>query len=217
VSPVAGTHAVALLACLSACTTPAAPSDTVGQSESESAAPRARSSLRSDAAAFSVLESAEADELFAATLTCRNEDGGYTLRYPASWETNEAGERPACSWFSPADLARGHDTVLAAFRRPTAAIEVGSFHGGVGIILEQPRVTEEIILAGSVEATRTERMISPEPHWVSYDYLAWLDDDPHSWKFGAGTSTIAPGDYELNKAVLDRMMATIAFDAPPDD
>jgi len=59
---------------------------------------------------------------------------------------------------------------------------------------------------------RHEDHVPIEPPWWSYGYSAWLDDDPFGWKFTAWTSSLASGDYVLNKAVLDRMMASLEFD-----
>lgn len=47
-----------------------------------------------------------------------------------------------------------------------------------------------------------------------YDYLASLDDDLEGRKLWAITGTDSGGDYELNKAILDRIMASLVFEGP---
>ncbi len=59
---------------------------------------------------FTVIESAEADELFAMRDTCTNRVAGYTVTYPDTWYTNtEIGGWPACNWFSPTFYEVGDD------------------------------------------------------------------------------------------------------------
>lgn len=161
---------------------------------------------------FTVIESAEADALFEGVAACTSEEGGYSVEYPSNWSTNEGGEAPGCSWFAPDPVSRG-PTRLAALVRPDVPIRLSVVQTGLGQIPEHPRIlTVKLVLAGR-DAVRTEDQVPIEPPWWSYGYSIWLDDDPLGLKFIAGTSSLANGDYVLNKAVLDRMMATLEFTA----
>jgi hypothetical protein len=161
---------------------------------------------------FTVIESAEADSLFATIDTCTNPDG-YTVSFPDDWYTNTAvGTVPACSWFSPVffevdDPQRIPDEV---------AIELAIRETGLGQIPEYPRTLQEDVVISGVDGFRTEDTIPSNPPDFAYGYAAWLDDDALGRKAMGSTSTMRGGDYELNKAVLDRIMAGMLLTDPND-
>jgi len=161
---------------------------------------------------FTVLASDEADRLFGETDTCTNPDGGYTVSYPDSWYTNtRIGDVPACSWFSPIL----YDPVEGGPRPVEIAIEIRVFDGNVGFIWVDV-YSEEITLDGfparRYETGMTKDVATPT-NTFQYDYLARLDDRDDGKKIWAFTGTEYGGTYELNKAVLDRIMASIDFGA----
>jgi len=162
-------------------------------------------------ASLTVMESPEADELFAEVATCTSEEGGYIVSYPTAWYTNEGGEAPGCSWFGPQRITPQGSMTLVAVRPVLAPIEISVMRTGLGQILEWPRLLHEEVTVAGFEASRIEDLIPADPAWRSYGYQAWLDEDPAGLKLMAGTSSQAEGDYHLNRAVLDRMMTTLQF------
>lgn len=159
---------------------------------------------------FTVLDSPEADALFTDADTCTNPDGGYTVTFPESWYTNtEIGEVPACSWFSPVF----YEATESGPVPEEIAIEIRAFEGAVGFIWVD-LYTEEVVLDGYA-ARRSETGMTKDAetptNQFQYSYLASLDDDSEGRKLWAFTGTEYGGDYELNKAVFDRIMATLEF------
>jgi hypothetical protein len=162
---------------------------------------------------ISVIDHPGADALFAEADTCTNPVVGYAVTYPDSWYTNTAvGDTPACSWFSPVFFE-----VTDPEEVPTEiAMTIGAFDGGIGQIPEWPRVDRGTVRIGPYEFTRFEDFIPGDMFfWTDYErhytYVAWLDDDYQGQKLIAGLGSAA-GDYDLNRAVLDRIMASMQFD-----
>lgn len=165
-----------------------------------------------ESAAFTVIDSAAADELFGATATCTNDTWGYTVSYPATWHTNEGGQAPSCSWFGPAPFASDPLTLAVLSRPEHVPIGLLVFRGGIGHIPEWPMLLSEEVVIGGIEGGRTEVLIPGQPPEFTYGYSAWLEPNFDGLKLTGGTSSTARGDYVLNKAVLDRIMALIEFD-----
>lgn len=160
---------------------------------------------------FTVLESAEADALFADSDTCTNPEGGYTVSHPDSWYTNTAvGDVPACSWFSPTFYEAGEGGV----RPDEIAIEIGVFDGDIGFLWVD-LYTEDVSIGGFMgrryETGMTKDAEQPT-NQLQYSYLAYLDSERSGgrklWGF---TGTEYGGEYELNRAVFDRIMASLRF------
>jgi hypothetical protein len=160
---------------------------------------------------FPVLDNAEADALFVDPDECTNPDGGYTVRYPDSWYTNtEIGGVPACSWFSPTFYLATEDGA----RPDEIAIEIRVFEGAIGFIWAD-LYSESVTLDG-VSGRRYETGMTVDAGIPSdmfqYSYLAYLDAEPSEGrKLWAFTGTEFGGDYELNRAVFDRIMASLEF------
>ncbi len=160
---------------------------------------------------FTVLESSEADALFVDPDTCTNPEDGYTVSYPDSWYTNtEIGDVPACSWFSPTfyEVREGDP------RPDEIAIEVHVSEGAFGFIWAD-LYTEDVIIGGFA-GRRYETGMTTWPEQPTnellYSYLAYLDlEQPEGRKIWAFTGTEYGGDYELNRAVFDRIMASLEF------
>jgi len=165
---------------------------------------------------FTVIKSATADQLFSSVATCTSHEGGYTVEYPVSWHTNEGGEAPGCSWFGPEPFAQA-PAALVRITRPLG-VPIGLSVGatGLGQIPEWPRLLAEHVVISGVDAQRTEDLAPGTPEELMYGYTASLDADLMGLKLIAGTTSSAAEDmrgYVLNKAVLDRMMATLEFTA----
>lgn len=164
----------------------------------------------------------EADALFASSVPCASDDG-WTVQLPATWFTNVATDGlPACSWFAPS---------------PFEVDDPAEPPDGVVIIIER-RVGDPVPLEGmehvygeganlaGVDAFWTERLgigggIIPEgERMLHYELL--LNGripvvDPEAEWIYAGTSTLTAQDdaeYELNTAVLHRIMASIELAEP---
>ena len=167
-----------------------------------------------DGLPFSVLDSPEADVLFDTPDTCTNPEGGYTVTFPDDWYTNtEIGDTPACSWFSPGFYeVTDPDEVPAEI-----AITINAFEGAVGFLWVD-LFSEDVEIDG-VSGRRFEHGYTKEADTATeqyeYNYLIRLDEDSEGAKIWGITSTNLPGDYALNKAVLDRIMASLEFDDPP--
>jgi hypothetical protein len=160
---------------------------------------------------FAVLESSEADTLFVEPDTCTNPEDGYTLNYPDSWYTNtDIGDTPACSWFSPTI----YEATEGGPRPDEIAIEIGVFEGAIGFIWVD--LYTENVTIGGVEGRRYETGMTKDPQQptneLMYSYLAYLEpEQPEGRKLWAFTGSEYGGDYELNRAVFDRIMASLRF------
>ncbi|HEX2765409.1 MAG TPA: hypothetical protein VHR55_02015 [Candidatus Limnocylindria bacterium] len=169
----------------------------------------------SETAGFSVIDDPEADELFVDADTCENPVAGYTLSYPDDWYTNTAaGAVPACSWFSPVFYELTEDGRVP----PEIVIEIRSFEGGIGFVhVPDYTITEQVTVDGW-NAGRTEEVGGlGADGWLprslfTYQYTIYASDDDFGLKVIATTSTDDPGSYERNKAVLDRIIASLRFD-----
>lgn len=160
---------------------------------------------------FTVLESAEADALFVGFDTCANPEAGYTVSYPDSWYTNTAvGDIPACSWFSPTFYELRSDGAVP----DEIAITIDVFSGAVGFIWVD-LYSEEVMIDGFAARryeTGMTKDVSFPTDTFAFSYLSRLDDQLEGRKLWASTGTEYGGDYMLNRAVLDRIMASFEFD-----
>lgn len=184
--------------------------------------PRSLTYVHRDGVAFTIIESAEADALFATTDTCLNEEDGYRLSFPASWYTNtQVGAVPACTWFAPVDfLAPALFAVRPEFQPPDGVvIIVMGIEGGYGggFFVSSYAVDELITIAGFGGQRRelVAECFGPEgchtvPATYTYDANLGGPDQLGPWLV-ATTSSESSVEYELTKAVLDRMMASIEF------
>jgi len=159
---------------------------------------------------FSVIESRQADTLFERSATCSNPEGGYTVSYPDGWYTNpDSDALPACSWFSPIQFdvpaQLGDGTTVP----DEVVIVVDVFEGGVGQILEIPRTLSEEVPLDGRQGYRFEERVNEEPPGYIYSYGAWLDGNHLGRKIAAHTQSAPGREYQMNRAVLDRMMASL--------
>jgi hypothetical protein len=141
---------------------------------------------------------AQADALFASTASCETDQ--YRLSYPSAWSVLSPG---TCAAFGAGRMVDGADS----------AITIGIFDGAIGYLTPVIGV-EDLVVAGH-PATRQE--LEPEPAaWgpngvgQTYQYVVQLGATSESGpNLVASTSTDRAGDYALNMAVLDRLMATL--------
>lgn len=151
---------------------------------------------------FSVTPNADADALFLDRDTCMNERDNYQVDFPDDWWTNTEfgnGRYPACIWFSPTfyeveDLNEVPDEI---------AITITWMEGDSGSF-EDP-IRREFVTVGGQSAVRVE-------YPGRYLYQIQLGPTPEEGpNLLVETTDEMGGDYELNTAVMDRMMATIEF------
>jgi hypothetical protein len=150
---------------------------------------------------FEVAANPAADALFLDRDQCENRRDGYRLEYPDSWYTNtEYRDYPPCVWFSPSFYETDGDAVP-----PEIAITVEWFPGDIGRH-DADIVTTESGQVGGQNAIRTEW--DDDTYWYSIQLGPTPEEGPNLL---FATSAEMGGDYELNKAVLDRILTTIEF------
>ena len=187
-----------------------APSESASSSPSATASATATSTAPPGVPAeFEVAANADADALFTARDSCRNPQDGYVLAYPDEWYTNtEIRDVPACSWFSPSFYTIDDFDGLPA----EIAIEIFWVAGDRGHTTEVLSTAEGLV--GGQYATRMEvaGTAVDAADGESYEYVVQLGPSPEEGpNLVARTDTAMGGDYALNRAVLDRIMATIEF------
>lgn len=153
---------------------------------------------------FAVLPNPEADALFIDRDTCMNERDNYEVSFPDDWWTNTEfgnGRYPACIWFSPTFYEVPDENAVP----DEIAITIEWFPGGVGRH-DADIVDRADVIVGGQAASRVEW--DDDTYW----YVIQLGPTPEEGpNLLVATSTEMGGEYELNKAVMDRMMATIQF------
>lgn len=149
---------------------------------------------------FAVAPHPEADSLFLDRDTCTNERDNYEVTFPDDWWTNtEIGRNPACIWFSPTTYQVPDPTVVP----DEIAITITWMEGDSGSFEEAIR--RDFVTVGGQPAVRVEY----EGRSV---YQVQLGPTPEEGpNLLVETSEEMGGDYELNRAVMDRMMATMEF------
>lgn len=160
---------------------------------------------------ITVIDSAEADDLFSRPDTCTNPVDGWTVTFPDDWYTNtEIGDVPACSWFT-SELFE----VTDASQMPEEIwISLRVVDGVVGYTgLTEMFMNEEVTIDG-ITARRVESNHQPntDPDNRDYHYVITLGDEFQGPTFVAETNTRAADDYLLSRAVLDRIMASLEFE-----
>jgi hypothetical protein len=170
--------------------------------------------------AFSVIESDEADRLFANPDTCTNPIAGYTVTYPDDWYTNtEVGDIPPCTWFSPTFYEVDDPTRVP----PEVAFVIRIDRSGGATMSGQELDIPPVDSIDGRPVRRSEQVGVGggfmELGTFIYDYRIGLDgrfpdeDGPASTLYAglAWELDDDPATYTLNKAVLDRVIASIEF------
>jgi hypothetical protein len=183
----------------------ASPSATVEPTQAATAKPTATSEPTpsppspSDGS-FEPAANAEADALFLGPDQCQNLRDGYQLLYPDEWYTNtEFRDVAPCSWFSP--------TTYEVDDFPALPEEIA-----ISIEWVADRVSWADnpirVLTGTVGGQNAVRVEFED----EYLYVIQLGPSPEEGpNLIARTAAHMGGDFELNRAVLDRLMLTIEF------
>jgi hypothetical protein len=169
-------------------------------------------SAASSLAPFAVGENEEADALFSRLDSCTNSAIGYTVSFPDDWYTNTAiGEQAACSWFTP-------DFFEVDGRGETPEevwISIGVVEGLIGYIMLTPTEVSENVQIGRYQGHRAEFRTLDDINDTDSDDLTYhfvVPFDSEGPTLTATTSVQTADDYELAKAVLDRIMASMELD-----
>lgn len=170
---------------------------------------------------ISVLHSPTADDLFSRPDSCTNPEAGYTVTFPDDWWTNTAiGDVPACSWFAPVTFSVTDPAVVP----DEVAIVINVYTTGAIGMSGQALPVPAIESINGRSASRSEQVgvgggfITFGSH--SYGYDVWIegtccDESELSVIAVARTDWQIeddPAAYILHKAILDRIMASVAFE-----
>jgi hypothetical protein len=163
---------------------------------------------------FAIAPNAAADALFLDRDECANPADGYRLAFPDAWWTNTAfGRIEPCSWFSPTFYeVAGDDAPPTEIAIVIALVDgdVGFFEEIVSREVGRVGVTQDAVRIELRGAAGSGGQMPAE--WREYAYIVQLGPSPEEGpNLYVRTATDMGGDYELNRAVLDRMMATIEF------
>ena len=195
-------------------TASATPEPTVTPSaEPASEAPSPSASAVGELRPFAVAANPQADALFLDRDECENAADGYRLEFPDAWYTNTAiGDVEPCSWFSPTFYEVDDPSEVP----PEIAITIEYLKGDVGTTMGEAVSREFGIVGGTQTAVRVEyrpdeRSAQPAD-WRAYEYVIQLGPtEEEGPNLVLRTATDMGGDYDLNKAVLDRIVATLEF------
>lgn len=208
--PIAAALALALVACggpsstptatEAPSTSPATPSPAESVEASVPASAATTPSASDDGTGFTVEPNPDADALFVAREACDSVDDGFRLEYPDAWFTNTAvGDTGPCAWYAPSSFdVDDPDTVP----------------DGVVITIE---IVDEDLYGAEDAPSREEGLVGETQNAIrfeedgTYTYLVQLGPPGEGPTLVATTSEERGGDYELNKAVLDRIIATMEF------
>ena len=161
---------------------------------------------------FPVGESEGADSLFSRSDTCTNPEIGYTVNFPDDWYTNtEIEGQAACSWFTPDFF----EVDVPGQMPEEIWISVGLVQGNVGYNMLTPVESSEDIEIGGYAGHRAEYRVLEDVTDTSSDDLNYqyvVPFDPAGPTLVAATDVDMADDYELAKAVLDRIMASMELD-----
>jgi hypothetical protein len=144
------------------------------------------------------------DALFANTKTCAPAGGEFAISFPASWATgSNAGQ---CTLFGPGSSALGQ-------------VQVEVSDGAFGTV-ESTVGNEDLVVSG-YPGHRLESISDlhqPDPGVKNYQYIVYLGDGRSLGpNLSLSTGNRFGGDYEVNAAVLDRMVSTIRIRNPDAD
>jgi hypothetical protein len=140
--------------------------------------------------------------------TCSNKQIGYTISYPADWETNSGNVVEACQVFDPdvPQLPENSETFdEAVFIRLAQAPFEQITAKGIGqteLLRQKASLKKDTALV--IEAESTGQGLLPKGI-RSYSYFIEMGNET----LIAETFDVEGQDYQRNKAILDQMMQTL--------
>lgn len=185
-----------------------------GGDDPDSAAPTSRAATAPEATATAGPTSGTADgdgttdEM--AFTTCETE--AFTMGYPQDWWTNPADEVPACRMYHPEPTEVQGESLHYAVQTYVDDVEFEHVADDEGPdeTLSREETTVDGRAAVVTEARASGDTLAPEGT-RRYSYVIDLDGQI----LVAVTHSVGDTDYERDKAVLDRMVATLEL--RPDD
>ena len=131
---------------------------------------------------------------------CSDAAGGYRVRYPGNWLTNDPSPgAPACRALSDVGPF-GLPDEIPPYVRVWILLQTTEPQGG-----GEHTVSEQHLEIGGQPAIRWEQVVDSE------FIVIYAVDLPRGGWLVAGTSSSRIGDYAANVAVLDWMMAALVF------
>jgi hypothetical protein len=162
---------------------------------------------------------AEADALFAETTTCAGTDAAYEIDLPASWFAD-----PTCSVFGPAPVEEA-TTAPIRIAPQEGVFEEGALLWDIGEMTIVPPGSGGFIGGGYASYFEWEAQGEPAPvppgeRMLAYEIFseaAAPPDEGGTWWLATTTSVAAASDeeYELNKAVLHRLIRSMRLPTEP--
>jgi len=146
------------------------------------------------------------------TRECTNPEIGYTIRYPAGWETNDGEVMPPCSLFDPEPITIDPATeipadIAVAIRLEEVAIDQVSQVGPGQAELSRSEAMIGGRPAARLETQLTEDLLRPAGTRV-YRVLV----DMNGETLIAETTDIGEPPYAESRRALDDMMDAIRFE-----
>jgi hypothetical protein len=189
------------------------PSATATATPPDSHDPSPTSSAPADST-FAIAPHPEADTLFLDRDDCANRVDGYRLQFPDAWWTNTLfGDVQPCRWFSPTF----YEVTTPDQVPDEIAIIVELVDGDVGWA-DEIVSREEGMVGVTQPAVRVDVRGSAgdggtmPADWREYAYVVQLGPSPEEGpNLVLRTNTDMGGDHDTNRAVLDRIVATIEF------
>lgn len=161
---------------------------------------------------MAVADNAEADALFATPDTCTNPTVLYTVTFPDDWYTNtRVGDQKACTWFTPDFF----EVDVPGETPEEIWISIGLVDGLIGYNMLTPVESSEEVEIDGLAGHRAEFRVlesigDTESAVLTYHYVIPFETDGPT--LVATTNVVMADDYELSKAVLDRIMASMQLE-----
>ena len=142
------------------------------------------------------------------TQSCVSAEGGFAIRYPDGWHTNDGSVLPVCSFFHPEEFELPEGTeppplAVSVDREPVEFEQVTGESPAVRIL-----ASEELEVSGR-PAVRREVEATGEGLYQAgvraLEYLVDLDGET----LIASTRSTGSLSYEENRTILDAMMETL--------
>lgn len=151
--------------------------------------------------------SASQDSLL--TQSCTNADAGFSVSYPADWQTNDGAIMPACSLFDPQPIDIAPATEIpadigVALTRQAVPFDVAGGEDFTRRIISRDTTTIDGRRAVRIEAESTGEGLH-DTGTIGYSYIVDLDGAV----IIAQSYDVGDPGFETKKRVLDSMMQSL--------
>lgn len=139
---------------------------------------------------------------------CENPEAGFAVRYPGGWHTNDGSVTAPCSFFHPEafelpEASEPPPLAVSIGREPIAFADVTGGNPGIRIVS-----SEEVEVAGRPAVRRETESTGESLFPAGIRALEYLVD-VEGETLVAVTRSRGELDFERNREVLDRMVATL--------